>query len=68
MDDLIEVMRRDKKVVSGNMVFVLVNRVGEAFLSADVPEDLVRAVLKDSLGDEEKGTKGKWKSKFSSHS
>ena len=68
VDDLIEVMRRDKKVVSGNMVFVLVNRVGEAFLSADVPEDLVRAVLKDSLGDEEKGTKGKWKSKFSSHS
>jgi len=66
VDRLIEVMHRDKKVVSGKMVFVLVNEVGNAFLSKDVPEDMVRTVLRDSLGGEKKEVKGRWASAFSS--
>ncbi len=54
VDRLLEIMRRDKKTKDGKMVFILVNAIGEAFTSADVPEDLVRAVIRDSLGGEEK--------------
>jgi 3-dehydroquinate synthase len=69
VDKLIEIMQRDKKVVSGKMVFIVVNAIGNAFTSKDVPEDLVRDVLRDSLGGETKGTKkGKWASAFSSSS
>ena len=66
VDALIEVMGRDKKVVSGKMVFVLVNGIGDAFLSSDVNESDVRAVLIDSLGGEVKEARGKWASAFSS--
>ncbi|MBX2834075.1 MAG: 3-dehydroquinate synthase [Micavibrio sp.] len=66
VDRLIDIMRRDKKVVSGNMVFILVNGIGDAFTSGDVPETLVRDVLIDSLGGERKGGRGLWSSKFSS--
>lgn len=66
VEPLMEVMQRDKKAVAGKMVFVLVNAIGEAFLSKDAPEDLVRAVLKDSLGGETKEARGKWTSAFSS--
>ena len=44
-DDLIAVMRRDKKAVGGQMRFILPTRVGEVKLFDDVPEPLVRAVL-----------------------
>ena len=49
VDDLIDSMRRDKKVVGDKMTFILVGAIGEAFITQDVPEDLVRAVLADSL-------------------
>ncbi len=73
-DFLIDVMRRDKKALSGQMRFVLSQGIGHAFLHDDVPEDLVRAVLKDSLDADDqpevaekfKRYKGKWKSAFSS--
>ena len=44
-DDLVAVMRRDKKAVGGKMRFILPTRIGEVKLYDDVPEALVRAVL-----------------------
>ncbi len=71
VNKLIEIMQRDKKAVSGKMVFIVVNTIGEALISKDVPEELVREVLRASLGGETKGAKGakgRWTSAFSSHS
>lgn len=66
VEQLIELMQRDKKSIAGKMVFVLVNAIGEAFVSKNVPEDLVRKVLRDSLGGDTKEARGKWTSAFSS--
>ena len=44
-DDLIAVMRRDKKAAAGRMRFILPTRIGEVELFDDVPESLVRDVL-----------------------
>lgn len=44
-DDLIAVMRRDKKAVGGKMRFILPTRIGAVHLFDDVPERLVREVL-----------------------
>jgi 3-dehydroquinate synthase len=44
-DDLVAVMRRDKKAVGGKMRFILPTKLGEVKLFDDVPEALVRAVL-----------------------
>lgn len=44
-DDLIAVMRRDKKAVGGQMRFILPTRIGEVKLFDTVPESLVRSVL-----------------------
>jgi 3-dehydroquinate synthase len=38
-------MQRDKKSEAGRLKFVLVRRLGEAFLSSAVPPETVRAVL-----------------------
>src|SRR5258706_9467553 len=38
-------MRHDKKSQGGRMSFILVHAIGQAFVSRDVPEDAVRAVL-----------------------
>jgi 3-dehydroquinate synthase len=46
-DDLIAVMKRDKKADAGRMRFILPTRLGEVKLFDDVPEPLVRAVLGD---------------------
>lgn len=79
VDDLLDIMRKDKKVKSNKMTFVLVSGIGDAFLTQDVSEKLVRQVITDSMGDESKkgsfkaprdsfnkGIKGLWKSAFSS--
>ena len=47
-DDLIAVMRRDKKSSGGQLRFILPTRLGEARLFDDVPESLVREVLVSS--------------------
>jgi 3-dehydroquinate synthase len=44
-DELIAVMRRDKKAVGGKMRFILPTRLGEVKLFDNVPESLVRDVL-----------------------
>ena len=48
-DELIATMRKDKKALDDAMVFIVVNQIGSAFVSKDVPEKLVREVLIDSL-------------------
>lgn len=83
-EELLEIMRLDKKVQNGQMRFIVVNGIGEAYVEDHVPEKLVLDVLRDSLGAEavqkrraEKDFKesfgvsrvrGLWKSVFSSHS
>jgi 3-dehydroquinate synthase len=44
-DDLIAVMRRDKKAAAGRLRFILPRRLGEVAQFDDVPERLVREVL-----------------------
>ena len=68
IDSLLEIMAHDKKAASGKLKFILVCGIGEAFISGDAPENLVRDVLRDSMGHDSEGTKGRWKSAFSSHS
>ena len=48
---LIGHMAQDKKVRDGKITFVLVRAIGDAFLSRDVPADALRAVITDSLAD-----------------
>jgi 3-dehydroquinate synthase len=45
VDELIAVMKRDKKAAAGQLRFILPTRIGEVKLVDDVPEALVRAVL-----------------------
>jgi 3-dehydroquinate synthase len=41
-------MRHDKKVRGGRMTFILAKGIGHAFISREVPEDAVRAVLSEA--------------------
>ena len=44
---LMEHFIRDKKVRDGKAVFVLARGIGKAFLSAEVPEDVLLAMLRE---------------------
>ena len=44
-DRYLELMGHDKKVEGGRIRFVLLKKIGEAFLSADVSEDILASVL-----------------------
>lgn len=83
VDEQLELMRGDKKVKDGKMTFILAHDIGNAFISQDVDEALVRAVVQESLGGDTKhggqhglinkaftneGVKGLWKTVFSSRS
>jgi 3-dehydroquinate synthase len=68
VDGLIDIMSHDKKAAKGKVKFILVRGIGDAFVTGDVPENLLREVIKESLGQEGAGTKGRWKSAFSFHS
>jgi 3-dehydroquinate synthetase len=48
-DDLIELMRQDKKASGGKLVFVLARGVGRAFVARDVDEAAVRDFLRGAL-------------------
>jgi len=48
-DDLIEIMRQDKKASGGKLVFVLARGVGRAFVARDVDEGAVRDLLRAAL-------------------
>ncbi len=45
---LMALMAQDKKVVDGTLRFILARGIGSAFVTADVPQDAVRAVLDDA--------------------
>jgi 3-dehydroquinate synthase len=49
VDELLAVMRLDKKAVAGRLRFVLPTRLGEVALFDDVPEEDVRAVLEEAM-------------------
>lgn len=68
LEALLDIMGRDKKTVNGKMRFVLATRIGDAFISDDVPENLVQDVIVNSFGGDMKGQKGRWRSTFSLHS
>lgn len=46
---LLALMAQDKKVVDGELRFILARDIGAAFVSADVPRDAVLSVLQDAL-------------------
>ena len=48
-EDLLRLMGQDKKVVDGQLRFILARGIGEAFVTADVPQDKVLEVLKEAL-------------------
>ncbi len=53
VDDLVETMKRDKKALDNKMTFILVKGIGEAFITQDVEESLVREILEKSLMEKE---------------
>ena len=48
-EELVELMGQDKKVVDGQLRFILARGIGDAFVTSDVPEDKVLAVLQEAL-------------------
>ncbi|MEX0370574.1 MAG: 3-dehydroquinate synthase [Tateyamaria sp.] len=46
---LLDLMGQDKKVVAGTLNFVLARGIGQAFVTSDVPRDVVIGVLEDAL-------------------
>ncbi|MFW8634540.1 3-dehydroquinate synthase [Cribrihabitans pelagius] len=47
-ETLLELMGQDKKVVAGQLRFVLARGIGAAFVTADVPAEAVLSVLRDA--------------------
>jgi 3-dehydroquinate synthase len=50
LDDIISAMNRDKKVEAGRALFVLPVEVGKVVIRSDVPPQIIRAALKETLG------------------
>ncbi|MCZ4352423.1 3-dehydroquinate synthase [Roseovarius aestuarii] len=48
-DALVALMAQDKKMKDNRLHFVLARGIGEAFVTADVPPDAVRDMLRDAL-------------------
>jgi len=48
-DGLLALMAQDKKVVDGQLRFILAHAIGDAFVAHDVNPDVVKSVLKDAL-------------------
>ncbi len=44
-------MGQDKKVVQGELRFILARGIGSSFVTGDVPRETVRRVLADALAD-----------------
>lgn len=49
-EGLLTLMGQDKKVIDGQLRFILARGIGTAFVTADVPAEAVRAVLSEALG------------------
>lgn len=50
-EGLLALMGQDKKVVDGQLRFILARGIGQAFVTSDVPRDVVLDVLRDALRD-----------------
>ncbi|NNE89130.1 MAG: 3-dehydroquinate synthase [Silicimonas sp.] len=48
-DTLIALMGQDKKVIDGQMRFILARSIGDAFVTSDVPREALRDVLSEAL-------------------
>lgn len=48
-DGLLQLMAQDKKVMDGQLHFILARGIGAAFVTADVPTAAVRTLLSDAL-------------------
>ncbi|WP_151717530.1 3-dehydroquinate synthase [Gemmobacter serpentinus] len=48
-ETLLALMGQDKKVVDGQLRFILARGIGQAFVAADVPGDTVLTLLRDAL-------------------
>ena len=46
---LLHLMGQDKKVVDGQLRFILARDIGAAFVASDVDANVVKSVLKDAL-------------------
>lgn len=46
---LVELMGQDKKVIDGQLRFILARSIGDAFVTADVPKEAVVKVIQDAL-------------------
>ncbi len=46
---LVDLMAQDKKVIDGQLRFILARGIGQAFVTSDVPRDAVISVLSDAL-------------------
>ncbi|WP_299719900.1 3-dehydroquinate synthase [uncultured Tateyamaria sp.] len=46
---LLDLMGQDKKVVAGTLNFILARGIGEAFVTSDVPREVVLSVLEEAL-------------------
>ncbi len=44
-----KIILRDKKALSGKMVFILVRGIGEAFIHKEIPEEVIDSVISDFL-------------------
>lgn len=49
MDALMNYMSHDKKAISGELAFVLLDKIGHVWLDKEVPEEAVREVLQEEL-------------------
>ena len=50
VEQFLELMAVDKKVLDGQLRLVLLKSIGEAVVSKDVPEETLRSCLRESLG------------------
>jgi 3-dehydroquinate synthase len=48
-DVLLDLMGQDKKVIDGQLRFILARGIGSSFVASDVPGDIVLDLLKDAL-------------------
>lgn len=49
-DALLALMAQDKKVLEGQLRFILMRGIGTSFVTSDVPPDVVKAILNEGLG------------------
>ena len=49
-DALLALMAQDKKVVEGQLRFILMRGIGTSFVTSDVPPDAVKTTLNEALG------------------